>query len=145
MNTKLLTGPGGHFSAPKNPAASCRIFSIYLNARAKLLAYATLRLRGDHVVVRKEKGKPVGRNHINGIEGFWSYAKNWLYPYCGVPSKFFHLYLGEICYRFNHRDEDLKPLLRKLLQVTPTIETQPILVGITIYFDTQAIRCGRSS
>ncbi|WP_273878399.1 hypothetical protein, partial [Serratia liquefaciens] len=26
-------------------------------------AYATLRLRGDHVVVRKEKGKPVGRDH----------------------------------------------------------------------------------
>lgn len=33
-------------------------------------AYATLRLRGDHVIVRKEKGKPVGRDHINGIGGF---------------------------------------------------------------------------
>ncbi|MFD2426037.1 hypothetical protein ACFSUI_20560 [Ralstonia solanacearum] len=32
------------------------------------------------------------------------------------------------CYRFNHRDEDLKPLLRKLLQATPTLEIQPILV-----------------
>lgn len=91
-------------------------------------AYATLRLRGDHVVVRKEKGKPVGRDHINGIEGVWSYAKNWLYPYRGVPSKFFHLYLAETCYRFNHRDEDLKPLLRKLLQATPTLEIQPSLV-----------------
>lgn len=58
-------------------------------------AYATLRLRGDHVVIRKEKGRPVGHDHINGIEGFWSYAKNWLYPYRGVPKKFFHLYLGE--------------------------------------------------
>ena len=81
-------------------------------------AYATLRLRGDHVVIRKEKGRPVGRDHINGIEGFWSYAKNWLYPYRGVPRKFFHLYLGETCYRFNHRNEDLKPLIIKLLKTT---------------------------
>ena len=48
-------------------------------------AYATLKLRGEHVMIRKEKGKPVGRDHISGIEGFWSYAKNWLYPYRGVP------------------------------------------------------------
>ncbi|SMG00083.1 Mobile element protein [Burkholderia singularis] len=79
-------------------------------------------------MVRKEKGKPVGRNHINGIEGFWSYAKNWLYPYRSVPQKFFHLYLAEVCYRFNHRDEDLRPLLRKLLTATPTLEIKPILV-----------------
>lgn len=34
----------------------------------KWLAYATLKLRGDHVVIRKKKGRPVGRDHINGIE-----------------------------------------------------------------------------
>jgi transposase len=48
-------------------------------------AYAILRMRGDHVVIRKEKGCPVGRDHINGIEGFWSYAKNWLYPIAVCP------------------------------------------------------------
>ncbi len=68
-------------------------------------AYATLKLRGEHVMIRKEKGRPVGRDHINGIEGFWSYAKNWLYPYRGVPRQYFHLYLGEVCYRFNHRGQ----------------------------------------
>ena len=93
-------------------------------------AYATLRLRGDHVIIRKEKGRPLGRDHINGIEGFWSYAKNWLYPYRGVPRKQFHLYLGEVCYRFNHRDEDLKPLLLKLLHATSMDEINPILVRI---------------
>lgn len=67
--------------------------------------------RCEHVLIRKEKEKPVGRDHIKGIEGFWSYAKNWLYPYRGVPRKYFHLYLGDVCYRFNHRDEELKPLL----------------------------------
>jgi len=93
-------------------------------------AYATLRLRGDHVIIRKEKGRPVGRDHINGIEGFWSYAKNWLYPYRGVPQKYFHLYLGEICYRFNHRSEDLKPLLIGLLKAVRAEEADLNLVQI---------------
>lgn len=93
-------------------------------------AYASLRVQGDHIVVRKEKGRPKGRNHINGIEGFWSYAKNWLYPYRGVPRKYFHLYLGEICYRFNHRKQDLKPLLQKLLHTTTVSDIKPILVRL---------------
>lgn len=91
-------------------------------------AYATLRLRGEHVMIRKEKGKPVGRDHINGIEGFWSYAKNWLYPYRGVPAQYFHLYLAEVCYRYNHRQEDLKPLLFRLLRTTSIQELKAILV-----------------
>lgn len=93
-------------------------------------AYASLRVQGDHIVVRKEKGRPKGRDHINGIEGFWSYAKNWLYPYRGVPRKYFHLYLGEICYRFNHRKQDLKPLLQKLLRNTTVADIKPILVRL---------------
>ncbi len=81
-------------------------------------AYASLAVRGDHIVVRKERGKPKGRDHLNGVEGFWSYAKHWLYPYRGVPRKFFHIYLGEICYRFNHRKEDLFPLIINMLKTT---------------------------
>ena len=91
-------------------------------------AYATLKLRGEHVMIRKEKGRPVGRDHINGIEGFWSYAKNWLYPYRGVPRQFFHLYLAEVCFRFNHREQDIKPLILKLLKTTSIDEIRPILV-----------------
>jgi transposase len=82
-------------------------------------AYAGLSVRGEHVVVRKERGRPKGRDHLNGIEGFWSYAKHWLYMYRGVPQKFFHLYLGELSFRFNHRNEDLFPLVLKLLRETP--------------------------
>lgn len=81
-------------------------------------AYGSLRLQGEHVVVRKEKGRSKGRDHINGIEGFWSYAKNWLYPMRGVPRKTFHLFLGEVCFRFNHRHEDLFPILLKVLKAT---------------------------
>ena len=78
-------------------------------------AYTFLDIRGDHVVIRKEKGRPKGRDHINGIEGFWSYAKHWLYHYRGVPRKYFHLYMKEIEWRFNHRNENLVKLLRTCL------------------------------
>jgi len=94
-------------------------------------AYASLRLQGGHVVVRKEQGRPKGRDHINGVEGFWSYAKNWLYPFRGVPRKFFHLYLGEVCYRFNHRSQDIFPLLLRMLMTIPIKEIEPILVRIS--------------
>ena len=105
---------------PIGALAAC-VFGVLLGA-------PTLKLRGEHVRIRKEKGKPVGREHINGIEGFWSYAKNWLYPFRGVPRKHFHLYLGEICFRFNHRSEDLYPLLYKLLRTTNFNDLDPKLV-----------------
>lgn len=78
-------------------------------------AYSSLSIRGNHVVIRKEKGRPKGRNHLNGIEGFWSFAKNWLYQYRGVPKHHFHLYLKEIEYRFNHRTDNLFLLFSKLI------------------------------
>jgi len=78
-------------------------------------AYSSLSIRGNHVVIRKEKGRPKGRNHLNGIEGFWSFAKNWLYQYRGVPKHHFHLYLKEIEFRFNHRTENLFLLFANLL------------------------------
>ena len=78
-------------------------------------AYTFLDIRGNHVVIRKEKGRPKGRDHLNGIEGFWSYAKHWLYHYRGVPRKYFHLYLKEVEWRFNHRTENLVALLRIML------------------------------
>ena len=79
-------------------------------------AYAGLRVRGEHVTVRKERGRPVGRDHVNGIEGFWSYAKHWLHTYRGVPKNLFAAYLGEIAYRYNHRDRDLVPVIAELLR-----------------------------
>ena len=54
------------------------------------------------------------RNHINGIEGFWSYAKHILYNYRGVSRFHFPMYLKEIEYRFNHRSENLFKLFLKL-------------------------------
>lgn len=91
-------------------------------------AYASLRLRGEHVVIRKERGRPKGRDTINGIEGFWSYAKNWLYPFRSVPKRYFHLYLGEVCFRFNHRGRNLSPIVRRLMKRISSMEIDQILV-----------------
>jgi len=47
------------------------------------------------------------KNHINGIEGFWSYAKHILYNDRGVSKYHFPMYLKEIEYRYNHRGLNL--------------------------------------
>ena len=71
--------------------------------------YQSLKRYGKHHVV-SHKHTFVNRrtrNHINGIEGFWSYAKHVLYNYRGVSRYHFPMYLKEIEYRFNHRRENL--------------------------------------
>jgi len=89
-------------------------------------AYTSLPIRGNHVVVLKEKGIPKGRNHINGIEGFWSFAKHWLYQYRGINQTYFPLYLKEVEWRFNHRNENLVILLRRLLNQQISIVKEQI-------------------
>jgi transposase len=54
------------------------------------------------------------KNHINGIEGFWSYAKHILYNYRGVTRYHFPMYLKEIEYRYNHRQENIFKLVLKI-------------------------------
>jgi len=55
-----------------------------------------------------------GKVYINGIEGFWSFAKERLMKYHGVDPMKFPLYLKELEFRYNHRDRDL---FNDLLQV----------------------------
>lgn len=59
-----------------------------------------------------------GRSHIISLEGFWSYAKHWLYQYRGILKTHFPLYLKEIEWRYNNRKSNLIPLLRKTLKNT---------------------------
>jgi len=55
-----------------------------------------------------------GKVYMNGIEGFWSYAKERLQKEHGLSSLWFPLYLKELEFRYNHRKEDL---FEKLLEV----------------------------
>lgn len=60
-----------------------------------------------------KKGK---RNHINGIESFWSYAKSKLRKHYGIAPRRFYLHLKEMEFRFNHRKSDnLANLIEKIL------------------------------
>jgi len=70
------------------------------------------------VVVLKEKSIPKGRNHLNGMEGFWSAAKHWLYQYRGISNAYFPLYLKEVEWRFNHRNENLGISLGEVTEST---------------------------
>jgi transposase len=81
--------------------------------------YVSLWVRGERVVIGQANSgpsKPRGRDHVNGIEGFWSYSKTWLQNHRAMPAKFFHLYLAETLFRFNHSEEDLFPLIYKALK-----------------------------
>ncbi len=78
--------------------------------------YQSLKRYGKHHTVNHTKSFVDRRtkNHINGIEGFWSYAKHILYHYRGVSKYHFPMYLKEIEYRFNHRRENLFKQLLKI-------------------------------
>jgi transposase len=62
------------------------------------------------------------RQHINGIENFWGYAKTKLKRYYGIPHSQFLLYLKKMEFRFNHRHADLPLLIRRILK-----KTKPVL------------------
>jgi len=78
--------------------------------------YQSLQRYGKHLVINHSKDFVDKRtkNHINGIEGFWSYAKHILYNYRGVSRYHFPMYLKEIEYRYNHKDDNVFKLLLKL-------------------------------
>jgi transposase len=50
-------------------------------------SYNSLKQYGKHLTVNHKKNlvDKNNHNHINGIEGFWSYAKHKMYSYHGVP------------------------------------------------------------
>ena len=57
-----------------------------------------------------------GKSHVNGIENFWSFAKRRLAKFNGCASDKFVLHLKECEFRYNHRDEDLLPIVKKLFK-----------------------------
>ena len=81
----------------------------------KFRSYNSLKRYGKHYTLQHTKEfKRKGRKrsvHINGIEGFWSFAKHALYNYRGVSQSNFPLYLKEMEYRYNHRKDNLLQLL----------------------------------
>ena len=78
----------------------------------KYKAYDSLMFCGfRHLAVDHGKYFSSGKIYINGLEGFWSFAKERLIKHHGVSRKFFPLYLKELEFRYNHRDQDILPIL----------------------------------
>ncbi|MCL5037706.1 MAG: transposase, partial [Chloroflexi bacterium] len=56
-----------------------------------------------------------GKVYINGLEGFWSWAKERLIKHHGVSREKFPLYLKELEFRYNYREEDIFHLMAKMI------------------------------
>ena len=79
-------------------------------------AYDSLILNGyEHYRIYHSRNEFArGKNHINGIEAFWSFAKRRLAKFNGLTDSSFFLHLKESEFRFNHRGQNLLVLLWKL-------------------------------
>ncbi len=61
-----------------------------------------------------------GKNHVNGIESFWSYTKRRMNKFNGIAKSKFLLHLKESEFRFNHRGGNMyKELLKNFRQNPP--------------------------
>jgi len=74
-------------------------------------SYISLKFYRKHLLVDHQEKFVNGKNHINGIEGFWSYAKERLLKYHGVSKQNFILYLKELEFRYNFRKSNIFHLL----------------------------------
>lgn len=74
-------------------------------------SYKDLKQYGKHNRVKHSKTFGKGHHHINGIEGFWSYAKERFHKYHGINKRNYLQYIKEMEFRFNHRNEQLYQLL----------------------------------
>ena len=67
-----------------------------------------------HFRISHQESYGKGDVHINGIEGFWGYAKVRLVKFRGVSKNTFYLHLKECEFRFNYRNTDLYKMLLKI-------------------------------
>src|SRR3989338_5952444 len=75
-------------------------------------SYASLEQYGKHNIIDHEKELvDKNHNHINGIEGFWSFAKERFHKYHGIDKLNYPLYVKEMEFRFNHKNESVFNLL----------------------------------
>ena len=75
-------------------------------------SYASLEQYGKHNVIDHDKELvDKNHNHINGIEGFWSFAKERFHKYHGISKTNYPLYVKEMEFRFNNRNENVFKLL----------------------------------
>jgi transposase len=82
----------------------------------KFRSYNALMFCGyRHLKVDHKKRFSTGKVYINGLKGFWGYAKERIIKFHGVSKEKFPLYLKEMEFRYNNRKKDIFTLLVKNL------------------------------
>lgn len=81
-------------------------------------AYDGLVLNGyKHYRIHHHKNEFArGKNHINGIESFWSFTKSRMKKFNGIKKDKFLLYLKESEWRWNYRGDKRKKMLKSLIR-----------------------------
>ena len=80
-------------------------------------AYDGLILDGfEHYRINHSAEFARGKNHINGIESFWSFCKRRLTKFNGLRAQDYYLHIKECEFRFNHRNEDIYDILVKVVK-----------------------------
>ena len=78
-------------------------------------SYASLEQYGKHNIIDHDKVLvDKNHNHINGIEGFWSFAKERFHKYHGIDKQNYPFYVKEMEFRFNNRNENVYKLLMNI-------------------------------
>lgn len=82
----------------------------------KFRSYDSLMFFGyRHLKIDHGKRFTSGKVYINGLEGFWSWAKERLIKHHGVSKENFPLDLKELEFRYNHRQSDIFELVANYL------------------------------
>lgn len=79
--------------------------------------YTGLATKGyvHRTVEHRKKEYTYGKNHINGLEGFWGYLKRKLAAKGGIRRKYLYLFLAEYVWRYNYKSYSLKEQVNRLL------------------------------
>ena len=86
-------------------------------------AYTGLATKGyvHRTVEHQKKEYTRGKNHINGLEGFWGYLKRQLASRGGIRRERLPLYLAEYVWRYNNRKLTVEKQVEKLLNLVAKI------------------------
>ena len=82
-------------------------------------AYTGLATRGyvHRTVEHQKKEYTRGKNHINGLEGFFGYLKRKLAAKGGVRRKHLSLFLSEYVWRYNYRQMEINQKVNRFLKL----------------------------
>lgn len=117
-------------AVPDVPAATLIDLNVKTVRRGNLIytdrfkRYDSLMFCGyRHLKIDHSKRFGSGKVYINGLEGFWSWAKERLIKHHGVSKENFPLYLKELEFRYNNRNADLFELVTDhLCDLVPNLE-----------------------